>query len=119
MPAEATLSTEELARARRFHFEKDRTNYLLAHGLTRLALAKAGNCAARDIAFDIEPHVCAARFQTRHQSFPNPFPLAVAVADKKFSAHSVADSKIVFVGFGFKLLFGKFLPEFQYILIGL
>jgi 4'-phosphopantetheinyl transferase len=54
--AEAILSPQELARALRFHFEKDRISYLIAHGLARLALAKAANCAAADIEFETEPN---------------------------------------------------------------
>jgi 4'-phosphopantetheinyl transferase len=54
--AEAISSPEELARALRFHFEKDRISYLIAHGLARLALAKVANCAAGDIEFATEPN---------------------------------------------------------------
>lgn len=38
--------------------------------------------------FDINQHFSAARFQTRHQSLPNPFTLPVTIADKDFSAHN-------------------------------
>ncbi|WP_439924519.1 4'-phosphopantetheinyl transferase family protein [Nitrobacter sp. JJSN] len=54
--AAETLSPEELARALRFHCEKDRTSYLMAHGLARLALAKVANCAAGEIEFEAEPN---------------------------------------------------------------
>ena len=54
--AEAILSPEELARALRFRFDKDRISYVVAHGLARLALAKVANCAAGDIELATEPN---------------------------------------------------------------
>ncbi len=67
----AILSSDEVAHSSRFYFEADRIGYLLAHGLTRLALAQAGGCRPADLRFGkqsygrpyvTEPHEAASLY---------------------------------------------------------
>ena len=47
-----TLSIEEKERAHRFHFKKDRDQFVVAKGITRILLGKYILSAAKDIKFD-------------------------------------------------------------------
>ena len=49
---ESTLSTDESQRARRFHFEKDKTNYIVAHGCLRDILSRCLQCEPGKLNFD-------------------------------------------------------------------
>jgi 4'-phosphopantetheinyl transferase len=51
-----SLSTEEQARAQRFHFERDRRTYVLAHGTLRLILARYLQTTPKDLRFHPGPH---------------------------------------------------------------
>ena len=51
----ALLSDDEWARAERFHFERNRREYVAAHALKRLMLCEAAGGAPRDWAFTAEP----------------------------------------------------------------
>ena len=50
--SESLLSPDERARANRFHFAHDRDRFVVAHGLTRAALAEASGCDPRDVCFE-------------------------------------------------------------------
>lgn len=50
------LSPEEWVRAGRFHFDRDRRRYLVAHGLLRIILAKYTGIAPHDLRFGAGPH---------------------------------------------------------------
>jgi 4'-phosphopantetheinyl transferase len=50
----ALLSEDELARAARFYFEKDRSQFIVAHGMVRQVLAFYLKMAPREIHFRIE-----------------------------------------------------------------
>lgn len=51
----AALSTEERARASRFHFDVDRRDYIVAHDLLRRVLSRYGGRKPSDWTFDVEP----------------------------------------------------------------
>ena len=51
-----TLSDEERARAARFHFERDRSVYIVGHALMRDMLARAVGGSAHDFAFTTGAH---------------------------------------------------------------
>ena len=53
---ESTLSTDESQRARRFHFEKDKTNYIVAHGCLRDILSRCLQCEPGKLNFDINDY---------------------------------------------------------------
>jgi 4'-phosphopantetheinyl transferase len=73
---EAMLSADERARMQRFHFERDRQIYLVAHALVRTALSRYATCAPAAWAFtaneygrpEIAPGTCARplRFNLSH-----------------------------------------------------
>lgn len=46
------LSADELARAKRFHFERDRRRFIVARGLLRLLLGRYLSLSSADIRFD-------------------------------------------------------------------
>jgi 4'-phosphopantetheinyl transferase len=70
------LSPDERARMQRFHFERDRHTYVVAHALVRTALSRYATCAPAAWAFtvneygrpDIAPGLCARplRFNLSH-----------------------------------------------------
>ncbi len=49
---EATLSNDESQRAARFHFEKDKTSYIIAHGCLRNILSRYLQCEPGELRFD-------------------------------------------------------------------
>jgi 4'-phosphopantetheinyl transferase len=53
---EATLSQEEKARADRFHFVRDRNNFVVARGLLRELLGRYLHQSPADLEFSYEPH---------------------------------------------------------------
>lgn len=53
---EAMLSADERARMQRFHFERDRQIYLVAHALVRTALSRYATCAPAAWAFTANEH---------------------------------------------------------------
>jgi 4'-phosphopantetheinyl transferase len=50
------LSADEIARANRFHFAKDRTSFILTHAALRKLLGKAVGLPPKQIAFDAGPY---------------------------------------------------------------
>lgn len=51
-----TLSTDERARAARFHFEKDRRSYVISRGVLRALLGRYLNVAPAELRFAYSPH---------------------------------------------------------------
>ena len=47
----STLSAAEQQRAQRFHFQRDRTRFIVAHGILRRLLSRYVGCAPADLAF--------------------------------------------------------------------
>ncbi|MEM7305281.1 MAG: 4'-phosphopantetheinyl transferase superfamily protein [Planctomycetota bacterium] len=54
--ARAGLSSEERAKADRFHFERDRLLYSVAHAALRRVLAPYAGCAPHELRFEIDEH---------------------------------------------------------------
>jgi 4'-phosphopantetheinyl transferase len=52
----AVLSDDERARATRFHFERDRNSYVLAHALARTLLGRLTGVEPRALRFALGPH---------------------------------------------------------------
>ncbi|GJM06900.1 MAG: phosphopantetheine-protein transferase [marine bacterium B5-7] len=52
----ALLNEHELARAKRFYFEKDRQKYALAHGGMRCVLARYLDCHPKEMTFTFNEH---------------------------------------------------------------
>ena len=64
------LSAEERARANRFVFQRDRTEYIACRGVLRHLLSRYGGIAASDIQFDYSARgkpMLAQRFKSRIQ----------------------------------------------------
>lgn len=53
---ESTLSAQEIQRAERFHFEKDRIRYIVAHGCLRDILSRTLQCEPEQLDFDANPY---------------------------------------------------------------
>jgi 4'-phosphopantetheinyl transferase len=52
----ALLSADELERAERFHFDRDRERYIVGRGLLRGLLAGYTSCSAEELQFDYSPY---------------------------------------------------------------
>lgn len=52
----ATLAADEIEKAGRFHFQRDRDQYVLARGLLREILSRYGGIHPRDLRFCYGPH---------------------------------------------------------------
>ena len=50
------LSSEEIQRAERFHFEKDRCSFIISHGVLRQLLGQYLSLKPQDIEYAIDPH---------------------------------------------------------------
>jgi 4'-phosphopantetheinyl transferase len=53
---ESTLLEDEAQRAGRFHFEKDKSSYIIAHGCLRDILSRYLRCEPRELSFDIDEY---------------------------------------------------------------
>ena len=51
-----TLSADELARAKRFHFQRDRRRYIIAHGILRVILGRYTGVGPSQLRFEYNPH---------------------------------------------------------------
>jgi 4'-phosphopantetheinyl transferase len=51
-----TLSDEELQRAERFHFDRDRTRFVLARGVLRMILGAYNSCPPASLSFSYGPY---------------------------------------------------------------
>jgi 4'-phosphopantetheinyl transferase len=52
----AWLSQDELARAAGFHFDRDRSRYIVAHGAVRAILGERLGLLPQQVAFEVGPH---------------------------------------------------------------